>query len=90
MAEYSKLMHLGKVVSGGIVVQNGGGGAEDLDDLSDVVITNPVDYQVLCYDATTGKWTNQGVSGASASVEGNALVLSGNSYTVSGNTLVID
>ena len=67
----------------------GGSDVEDLTDLDDVVITSPVDYQVLCYDATSGKWKNQGVSGAQASIDGSTLVLSGNSYTVSGNTLVI-
>ena len=35
-----------------------GGGATVLNDLTDVVITNPQDGDILVYNATTSKWVN--------------------------------
>jgi hypothetical protein len=36
----------------------GGGGATNLDDLADVVITDPLDHDSLVYDEVTGDWIN--------------------------------
>ena len=45
---------------------SGGGGATDLDDLSDVDITTPSNGQVLKYNSTSQKWEN-GTGGGGAS-----------------------
>ena len=45
---------------------NGGGGtggATALTDLVDVAVSSPTNGQALVYNATTGKWTNQTISG---------------------------
>lgn len=44
------------------IVTGGGGGASALDDLSDVSITNPTDYQALVYDDTNDEWQNKSFS----------------------------
>jgi hypothetical protein len=36
----------------------GGGGATNLDDLADVIITDPLDHDSLVYDEVTGDWIN--------------------------------
>ena len=36
----------------------GGGGATNLDDLADVIITDPLDHDSLVYDEGTGDWIN--------------------------------
>ena len=41
----------------------GTGGATALSDLVDVALSNPTNGQALVYNATTGKWTNQTISG---------------------------
>ena len=41
----------------------GTGGATALTDLVDVALNNPTNGQALVYNATTGKWTNQTISG---------------------------
>ena len=41
----------------------GTGGATALTDLVDVALSNPTNGQALVYNATTGKWTNQTISG---------------------------
>jgi hypothetical protein len=38
---------------------SGGGGAESLDDLTDVTISAPANAQVLAYNSTSGQWENQ-------------------------------
>lgn len=50
-------------VSDSLYAPNGGGGATDLDDLTDVNITSPSDGQALLYDSTTGEWVNGTVQG---------------------------
>lgn len=40
----------------------GGGGATNLNQLSDVVISNPANNQVLMYNSNTTKFTNQNVN----------------------------
>ena len=42
----------------GIAIVSGGGGASALDDLTDVSITTPTDYQTLIYDSTDQEWQN--------------------------------
>jgi len=37
----------------------GGGGATQLNDLSDVTISSPADNELLAYDSGSGKWINQ-------------------------------
>ena len=44
--------------NGVVSIDTGGGGAENLDDLADVVITNPLDHDSLIYDEGTGDWIN--------------------------------
>ena len=46
-----------------VEVQNG----HELDELHDVLITNPTNNQLLQYDSSTGVWRNQTVSGMSGS-----------------------
>ena len=41
----------------------GGGGATELNDLTDVLITTPLNTQVLNYDSATSKWINSNASG---------------------------
>ena len=41
----------------------GTGGATALTDLVDVAVSNPTNGQALVYNSTTGKWTNQTISG---------------------------
>jgi len=41
----------------------GTGGSTALSDLVDVALSNPTNGQALVYNATTGKWTNQTISG---------------------------
>jgi len=41
----------------------GTGGSTALSDLVDVALNNPTNGQALVYNATTGKWTNQTISG---------------------------
>jgi hypothetical protein len=40
-----------------------GGGATELNDLTDVLITTPLNTQVLNYDSATSKWINSNASG---------------------------
>lgn len=49
-----------------------GGGADRLTKLKDVLITTPLDTQVLKYDSTTGKWKNAAGSTATGNVVGPA------------------
>lgn len=44
--------------NGVVSIDTGGGGAENLDDLADVVITSPLDHDSLIYDEGTGDWIN--------------------------------
>lgn len=44
----------------------GTGGSTALSDLVDVAIASPTNGQALVYNATTGKWTNQTISGGGA------------------------
>ncbi len=44
--------------NGVVSIDTGGGGAENLDDLADVVITDPLDHDSLVYDEVTGDWIN--------------------------------
>jgi hypothetical protein len=44
--------------NGVVSINTGGGGAENLDDLADVVITDPLDHDSLIYDEVTGDWIN--------------------------------
>lgn len=44
--------------NGVVSIDTGGGGAENLDDLADVVITDPLDHDSLIYDEVTGDWIN--------------------------------
>lgn len=44
-----------------------GGGASDLDDLTDVTISNPADGQVLKYNSASEKWENGAGGGGGAS-----------------------
>lgn len=76
-----------------------GGGASDLDDLTDVTISNPADGQGIFYDATTQKWVNKGsnvkvddVSSASASASGKNITLtwSDPSDVVAGDTTLAE
>ena len=46
------------------ILESGGGGANALDDLTDVVITTPSEGQALVYDDGTGKWINDTISGS--------------------------
>ena len=46
---------------------SGGGGATDLDDLTDVTITTPTDGQVLKYDSANSVWINANESGGGSS-----------------------
>jgi hypothetical protein len=41
----------------------GGGGASDLDDRTDVVISSPSDGEVLTYDSGSGDWVNEAPAG---------------------------
>lgn len=52
-----------------ISATGGGGGASDLDDLSDVDITSPTDGQVLKYNSTSRKWENDDESGGGAEID---------------------
>jgi len=53
-----------KVTNGTLIDEGNGvvsidtGGAENLDDLADVVITSPLDHDSLVYDEGTGDWIN--------------------------------
>ena len=44
--------------NGVVSIDTGGGGAEYLDSLLDVVITDPLDHDALVYDEATGDWIN--------------------------------
>ena len=44
--------------NGVVSIDTGGGGAENLDDLADVIITDPLDHDSLVYDEGTGDWIN--------------------------------
>lgn len=44
--------------NGVVSIDTGGGGAEYLDSLLDVVITDPLDHDSLVYDEATGDWIN--------------------------------
>lgn len=44
--------------NGVVSIDTGGGGAEYLDSLLDVVITDPLDHDSLIYDEATGDWIN--------------------------------
>lgn len=44
--------------NGVVSIDTGGGGAEYLDGLLDVVITDPLDHDALVYDEVTGDWIN--------------------------------
>ena len=44
--------------NGVVSIDTGGGGAENLDDLADVIITDPLDHDSLVYDEVTGDWIN--------------------------------
>ena len=44
--------------NGVVSIDTGGGGAENLDDLADVIITDPLDHDSLIYDEVTGDWIN--------------------------------
>lgn len=48
---------------------SGGGGASDLDDLTDVDITSPSNGQVLTYNSTSQKWENSNASGGASDLE---------------------
>ena len=49
----------------------GGGGASSLSELSDVSISNPIDGQVLTYNATTQKWENKTPTGGGSNMTPN-------------------
>lgn len=44
--------------NGVVSIDTGGGGAQNLDDLADVVITDPLDHDALVYDEDSGDWIN--------------------------------
>ena len=50
-------------------VENGGGGASSLEDLTDVDITTPSDGQALIYDDTNDEWVNADLPDASVTKE---------------------
>jgi hypothetical protein len=54
-------------VSDSLYAPTGGGGASDLDDLTDVTITSPTNGQALVYDSSSGEWVNGTISGGGAS-----------------------
>lgn len=47
----------------------GGGGASQLDDLTDVDITSPSNGQVLTYNSTSGEWENANPSGGASDLD---------------------
>lgn len=63
----------------------GGSGASDLDDLSDVVLTSPTDGQVLSYDNASSKWVNSTVSSGTTDYSDLTNKPQINSVTLSGN-----
>ena len=67
---------------------NAGGavsGASSLDDLSDVVLSNIQDGQVLAYDTATQKWVNKSVSAGWLDEEALAEYLTDNQYAKKGD-----
>ncbi len=75
MADLSKLvlpvLNNGTITNQEFNLKGNGGGADDLNDLSDVTLSNPADGQILRYDATLGAWVNGGI----ASVSGETLTI---------------
>lgn len=63
-----------QIVEGGLVepvpAASGGGGASNLNELDDVVITTPADNEVLAYDNASGDWINQTAAEAGLAVSG--------------------
>ena len=63
---------------------SGGGGADSLVDLDDVVVTDPKGNEVLTYDITTGKWINK----APPSGGGGGGIIDGGQVPGSGSTFI--
>ena len=55
-------------VSDSLYAPTGGGGATDLDDLTDVTITSPTNGQALVYDSALGGWVNSHLSSGNGNV----------------------
>lgn len=62
--QYASDLHTtNKTIIGAInELQSGGGGASDLDDLTDVAITSPTEGQILKYDSANQLWKNADAS----------------------------
>lgn len=60
---------------------SGGGGATALDDLTDVVITSPVDGDSLSYDGGSGTWINASGGGGGSTVYPRHVTLWPGAYT---------
>lgn len=90
----------GSVNKWDILALGGGGGADDLDDLTDVELTSPAEGDLLQYDATEQKWVNsakipQKVAGLQKTGcinrlqnTANSAVYAGIAYTVNANKSV--
>ena len=62
---------------------SGGGGADSLVDLDDVVVTDPKGNEVLTYDITTGKWINKAPPSG-----GNGGIIDGGQVPGTGSTFI--
>ena len=72
---------------------NAGGavsGASSLDELSDVVLSNIQDGQVLAYDTATQKWVNKSVSAGGLDEEALSEYLTDNQYAKKGDISISD
>ena len=69
-------------VSDSLYAPTGGGGATDLDDLTDVTITSPANGQALLYDFATSKWVNGTVQGGGSGSDGTVGVRIDKSFAI--------
>ena len=67
--------------TGGTV--GGGGSASELNDLTDVTISNPMDSEVLTYNSATSQWENQPGGGGGGSFQ------PGYQFAVTGDTVLV-